>query len=272
MGLLFGLLQTDEFQTWLARRVTSYLSGELNAKVKVQRVSIRFFNKVVLGDVFVADTKGDSLFYFNELSVDIKDLSFEKKNLDISKITLHDGYFNLIHSKGELHDNLFFLTDYFSSKDSTVKDTSKWNLKLRNIELKNFRFHYDDWNDPEEKGLVDFSHLDVSHVSGFFHDLRFVNDSIFAKIDKLSFKEKSGFIVNEFTADAKVSDHEITTKGLLIKSPTTDLDGNLNLNYTSWDDFSDFIHKVKWTGDFNRSRSEERRVGKECRSRWSPYH
>ena len=25
-------------------------------------------------------------------------------------------------------------------------------------------------------------------------------------------------------------------------------------------------------GDFNTSRSEERRVGKECRSRWSPYH
>ena len=23
---------------------------------------------------------------------------------------------------------------------------------------------------------------------------------------------------------------------------------------------------------YNRSRSEERRVGKECRSRWSPYH
>ena len=25
-------------------------------------------------------------------------------------------------------------------------------------------------------------------------------------------------------------------------------------------------------GDFARTRSEERRVGKECRSRWSPYH
>ena len=24
--------------------------------------------------------------------------------------------------------------------------------------------------------------------------------------------------------------------------------------------------------DINRARSEERRVGKECRSRWSPYH
>ena len=26
------------------------------------------------------------------------------------------------------------------------------------------------------------------------------------------------------------------------------------------------------TGRMTRSRSEERRVGKECRSRWSPYH
>ena len=26
------------------------------------------------------------------------------------------------------------------------------------------------------------------------------------------------------------------------------------------------------SGDLERERSEERRVGKECRSRWSPYH
>ena len=33
---------------------------------------------------------------------------------------------------------------------------------------------------------------------------------------------------------------------------------------------------IKFYGNYkakvNRSRSEERRVGKECRSRWSPYH
>ena len=27
-----------------------------------------------------------------------------------------------------------------------------------------------------------------------------------------------------------------------------------------------------WTYDYKGKRSEERRVGKECRSRWSPYH
>src|SRR2546428_11851479 len=30
-------------------------------------------------------------------------------------------------------------------------------------------------------------------------------------------------------------------------------------------------HEVKFTEEFD-DRSEERRVGKECRSRWSPYH
>ena len=30
--------------------------------------------------------------------------------------------------------------------------------------------------------------------------------------------------------------------------------------------------KEQWTSDIQNMRSEERRVGKECRSRWSPYH
>ena len=34
--------------------------------------------------------------------------------------------------------------------------------------------------------------------------------------------------------------------------------------------FSQGFFKLHWNDEFNRS--EERRVGKECRSRWSPYH
>ena len=32
------------------------------------------------------------------------------------------------------------------------------------------------------------------------------------------------------------------------------------------------FHTTKLENDFLKQRSEERRVGKECRSRWSPYH
>ena len=32
------------------------------------------------------------------------------------------------------------------------------------------------------------------------------------------------------------------------------------------------LAKAYYTGGVDNARSEERRVGKECRSRWSPYH
>ena len=35
---------------------------------------------------------------------------------------------------------------------------------------------------------------------------------------------------------------------------------------------SDFVKIVSGKGSLLWDRSEERRVGKECRSRWSPYH
>src|SRR2546425_9966141 len=34
----------------------------------------------------------------------------------------------------------------------------------------------------------------------------------------------------------------------------------------------DLVRSGRWTGWHPEQRSEERRVGKECRSRWSPYH
>ena len=59
--------------------------------------------------------------------------------------------------------------------------------------------------------------------------------------------------------------------------------GALNLQFsTGWNETTDFqkgLFSKKWgpapredTILQGRSRSEERRVGKECRSRWSPYH
>ena len=44
--------------------------------------------------------------------------------------------------------------------------------------------------------------------------------------------------------------------------------GVLLLSLSSCDDFLDRMPDDKK----NEVRSEERRVGKECRSRWSPYH
>ena len=47
-------------------------------------------------------------------------------------------------------------------------------------------------------------------------------------------------------------------------------DGGCFMNVTGVGSTYNFIYNTK-TGKLS-TRSEERRVGKECRSRWSPYH
>ena len=58
-----------------------------------------------------------------------------------------------------------------------------------------------------------------------------------------------------------------------------DLENRLVLSRTDLiaeEDFVDFVKKViikiGTVFENHKARSEERRVGKECRSRWSPYH
>ena len=57
------------------------------------------------------------------------------------------------------------------------------------------------------------------------------------------------------------------TRELLYRILSTEQQKQLEVNRQL-----DFSHGVPGLARFRVNRSEERRVGKECRSRWSPYH
>ena len=68
--------------------------------------------------------------------------------------------------------------------------------------------------------------------------------------------DKNGYIVY---------DQNLSTRNLV--------SGSLNLKLTDIDDLDLTVNQLNPLYDrVEPLRSEERRVGKECRSRWSPYH
>ena len=105
-------------------------------------ISLRFFSSAVLHEVYVEDQQQDTLFWFDELAVAIDDISTENRRIDIGKLTLEDGYFQLLHKKGSPHDNLYFLLDYFSSTDTTPSGSAPWKISVKEVELDGFRFTY----------------------------------------------------------------------------------------------------------------------------------
>ena len=68
--------------------------------------------------------------------------------------------------------------------------------------------------------------------------------------------------------DMTVPDDHVVSKDKVL----SDLVKFKNDDYIVWIGHATFIIKLGETTIITDPRSEERRVGKECRSRWSPYH
>ncbi len=122
--LVYLLLQIPFFQTWAAQRVTNFLSKEMHTTVQVERLSIAFFDQLVLEEFYVEDLKGDTLMYSHKLKANFNTnlLKLLQGNLEIDELSLQGARFNLRRAKEEYANNFQFILDYFQ-RDSSIMDT-----------------------------------------------------------------------------------------------------------------------------------------------------
>lgn len=253
---LVVLIQFSFVQTFIAHRLTNYLSEELKTKVVVDKVQINFLSGFSLDGVYIEDLHGDTLFYSKLISLKVKDFSSADKKIIIQKIILQETTFNLAQYQNEEHDNLYFLTEYFSSTDTTSSSTPvAWNIRFENLHLENVAFKYKLEGDSLSPVGINFSDVAVNNINGDIENVYFAGDSLFLDVKKLAFREKSGFVVDNFQADAKIAGDQMRFEDLLIKSPFTDIKGNLTFEYDSFADFKWFTRLIHWKADFEKHRS-----------------
>ncbi len=249
---MYVLLQAESVQTWLAQRAAVYFSDQLKTKVRIGQVRIRFFERVSLKNFYVEDLHHNTLLFAEELTINIKDLNTSEHNLELSQVKLDHARFFLTRYHGEQHDNIQFISDYFASTD-TSKSTSPWKIKLNDIRLEDVTFKHDIEDHSTKPYGVDFAHLEVKNIFGDLKDISFVNDSVFVNISQLRFKDKSGFQLDELSADAKVSPTEMRLKQLVIRTPLTNLHTDLTFSYDSLSAFDEFETNVNFNSKFKNS-------------------
>ena len=115
--------------------------------------------------------------------------------------------------------------------------------------------------------------------SGFIVDLILVNDEQLDRLLEFA-SQTSTAILDEISADSttlatpaslKVDDEE--EDGPIAKFIHKVLSDALNTGASDIHfEFYEEMARIRFRTDGQLTRSEERRVGKECRSRWSPYH
>lgn len=241
-------------QTWLAHQITSYLSKELNANIRVKGVDIDLFKTIVLEELYVEDLHKDTLLYVEKFKVDVRKIDVKNLTFQLNKLELEKAVFHLKKYKNEKHNNMHFLIAYFSSdkKPDTTTSTDTLKLAVDDIIISDLDFIYR--NEDFENNELDVINYEDIHVKKFnskISNLNIVGSEIKAKIKSLNLLEKSGFKLKKFKADVTFNEKEIIADKLYILTPHSSIHDYYAMKFDSISDMSDYIDKVKMEANFN---------------------
>ncbi|GGH74461.1 hypothetical protein HNQ91_004795 [Filimonas zeae] len=138
--LAWLLLQTETVQNIIVRKVTARLSKDLKTEVRIDHVSLTFFNKMNLEGTLVRDLHKDTLLYAGKLKVRITDWFFWKSRADLKYVGLEDAV--IYTNRKDSVWNYQFIADHFASSDTTSKKKKGGGLalNLKKVDLKNVNY------------------------------------------------------------------------------------------------------------------------------------
>lgn len=158
--LLLLALQTQTAQNLVRTKAASYLSDKLHTTVSIGAFHMRWFTRLELSRVYIADQQNEPLLYSGKLSVRYDLLDLLKSRLTIHQLTWSDVTANAYTLPGGKM-NYQFIPDAFASTDTTVVDTSSGaslQLNIQWIDLEKIRIRYLD----DQAGM--FAHLKLDHL------------------------------------------------------------------------------------------------------------
>ncbi|MBD3636737.1 MAG: translocation/assembly module TamB domain-containing protein [Crocinitomicaceae bacterium] len=229
----------------MAHQASAYFTNEFGSEVYIDKVDIKFFNRVDLEGVYLEDLRKDTFIYANVIHADIGDWSLKKSFLDISTVTLEDGHIHMRQYKGDSTLNFQHIVDYFATEEEDTT-SSEFEVSVASIQLKDMHFIMDDENSEPSPNGMDFSHIDLQHLNGGFSKFNMLGEKIIITLDNLSFVDKSGLALNKLSGDLSIDPQLISLSNLEIGLNQTYIKGDY-LNFETPNgamDWAEFLNKV----------------------------
>ena len=238
-------LQMPPVQSWAVEKATHALSAGLRKEVSVEKVYFVFFKRLILKNVQILSTPSDTLVHVRKLSMTFSHINPFSHKMLLQKVLLDGG---AVHWKTEMRE------DAVREKDTLV---SPWNISLKELTLKNFRFtltHEERSRHGAFPDVIDFADLDVQNIYIEATDLRFVRDTLYGTLKHLSAVEKSGYSLNQVTGAVSVSGSGVRVRNVSIQDAWSDIRAtDFYMHYNSARDFKNFVDSVRLEADFSHA-------------------
>lgn len=267
---LYIAIQMPAFQTFVGNKVSSVLSDKINGDISVGKISYALFNRLIVKNVLVTGSEGDTILQANKISVNLQARSLISGEMKAGKVVVDGGEFNICKITPE-ESNLSLLlkkdeTQQLEAREETIEEDSPqksegWpkSVSIDKIEIRDFTFRALDtfdiatYSDPR---TIDWSNIVVNDINLSARNFNMKED-ITIKLDNLSFKEGNGLNIKTFSGEVRLGDvneynglDTITRKEIYIDDMLYD-DGYsrlvteyFSMRFDDFSDFSDYVRKV----------------------------
>ncbi len=186
-------------------------------KISLSKIDVSYDNK---------DSKLDSGIKLGNLDLTVNEIDLNKQLLDFDS-------FELKNLKGNLRLGTKDKEMKAPSLDSTSIKQTGWKLRLKDVDIQNIAFKFDDMQSkPTQKG-IDYSHLDLSKFNLKAEKLYYGNDTISGNIKSLAANEKRGLNIQSLKTDFFYGPKKATLDNLYVRTPQTLLQNKIKLTYSS---------------------------------------
>ncbi|WP_111309675.1 translocation/assembly module TamB domain-containing protein [Confluentibacter sediminis] len=176
-----------------------------------------------------AMTNLDTKIQFENLETKVETIDLEKQRVVLNSIELNKakGYVTLNKSDKVLEE--------------TVEESSglPWKINLESVSITDVNFEFDNNNITQTQNGIDYNHLEVNGLA-FKGRAIAINENLYAgTIDTFTFKEKSGFQLNELVTEFNYTPTGAFLKNLSLKTPQTTLQNSIVVTYPSVESISE---------------------------------
>ena len=216
--LSFIILHNNRVQTFLVEKISSKFSERLDTQIEISSVDFEFFNKLVLNDLVIEDRNSDTLVYIEKLSGKLASWKRKARVLTFDKVFIESARMNLYQTDSAKY-NYDFIFEALKKKDSL---SSELDIRCNDFAIANSVISHksSDWSDYNK---ICLNNLDIYDLNVELNDLNFSGDTISLNIIKLDLKERSGFVLNDFSAEIVNQPGEIFLSNIFLRTPETDI-------------------------------------------------
>ena len=195
----------------------------------------------------------DMVIAVASLNLETKNVSFNKKTIDLGSLTMEDPYFSLFNYQKLKPASTEIKAITPSPIDSALNwNEDGWVVKIDKLKIQNGTFKNDAYTLTPTMASFDGQHIDFSKINASFSNVLWEKDTITTQLT-LQTKERSGFEVKNMKANVKLTPQEMAFSNLDIETNNSRIRNYFRMSYDDMSSMNDFIHKVKMQAIFDDS-------------------